>query len=328
MAGETKRGRSGPGGAPPPRATRLVTARYRPWWVRDLPVVLASALVVVLLLGHRLVPDVASLSVVVESFLPWLGLLVLPVGFAALVNRSRAGGIALVAPVLVWVLMFGAAFLPGPSATGEFRAITQNLDAANPRPAATVAALVRTRADLVAVQELSAPAATRALNGAYPHHLTVGTVGLWSRFPLSGGGPVDLDLGWNRALRANVATTWGSVKVYVVHLASVRPGADRARDRTLERLTTQVRSDPAAHLLLLGDLNTASTDRQLGRLVPPLRDAQREAGVGFGFTWPAVFPITRPDQLLYRGLTATSATVSRTGESDHRAASAEFRVTR
>ncbi|MGA8113159.1 MAG: endonuclease/exonuclease/phosphatase family protein [Actinocatenispora sp.] len=293
---------------------------------RDLVLVAASLLVAALLAGHRLVPAAGGLGTLVDSFLPWLGVLVLPLALAALLARSRLGLVALLAPVLVWSVTFGAAFLPQRAGTGQFRVVSQNVDADNTQPATTAADLANTRAGLVAVQELNSQVVPQVLDRTYRHHVTVGTVGLWSRYPITRTGPVDLGLGWNRALRAQVDTEWGQLAVYVVHLASVRPGVDGMRDRTLSRLTSQVRQDPAAHLLVLGDLNTASTDRQLGQLVPPLHDAQRDAGWGLGFTWPTQFPVTRPDQLLYRGLTATSASVIRTAGSDHRATTAEFRL--
>ena len=60
-------------------------------------------------------------------------------------------------------------------------------------------------------------------------------------------------------------------------------------------------------------------------LTPPLTDAQPAAGDGFGFTWPAEFPITRPDHILFRGMTATEAGVAPATGSDHRAAVASLR---
>jgi vancomycin resistance protein VanJ len=77
--------------------------------------------------------------------------------------------------------------------------------------------------------------------------------------------------------------------------------------------------------VVLGDLNTAPTDRVFTPLTRLLRDAQADAGRGFGFTWPASVPVTRPDHVLYRGLTPTDAGVLRTPASDHRAVTAGFR---
>lgn len=288
--------------------------------------VLAALLVAAVLAAHRAVPDVAGLGTAVDSFLPWLGLAVLPVALYAALARSRSGLLAVAVPVLVWAALFVPYLVPRAGGTPQLRAVTQNLAAGNPDQARTARQLVTTGADLVAVQELESAAAAGVLDRAYRHRLRVGTVGLWSRYPLRGGTPVDLGFGWNRALRAEAVTRWGTVTVYTVHLASVRPGVYAARDRTLGRLADRLAADRSPHLLVLGDLNTATTDRALDRLVPPLHDAARDAGGGLGFTWPAAFPMTRPDQLLYRGLTVTGAGTDHTAGSDHRAARAGFRV--
>ena len=102
-------------------------------------------------------------------------------------------------------------------------------------------------------------------------------------------------------------------------------GHTATRDETLAALASTVRADHAPRLVVLGDLNTATTDRVFGPLTRLLRDAQADAGQGFGFTWPAELPVTRPDHVLYRGLTPTAAGVLHTPDSDHRAVTAGFR---
>ena len=129
-----------------------------------------------------------------------------------------------------------------------------------------------------------------------------------------------------RALRSVVRTPQGDVTVYVVHLGSARPGQTASRDRSLSATRKLIDADTSKRILLLGDLNTATTDRGMDELIPPLANAQLEAGSGFGFTWPSEFPITRPDHILYRGMTAVSATVAPAAGSDHRAALATFRL--
>ncbi|MFF0102519.1 endonuclease/exonuclease/phosphatase family protein [Micromonospora sp. NPDC005257] len=86
-----------------------------------------------------------------------------------------------------------------------------------------------------------------------------------------------------------------------------------------------VRADSADRLVVLGDLNTATTDRVFDPLTRVLGDAQADAGQGFGFTWPAELPVTRPDHVLHRGLTSATAGMLRTPASDHRAVTAGFR---
>jgi vancomycin resistance protein VanJ len=122
-----------------------------------------------------------------------------------------------------------------------------------------------------------------------------------------------------------VAAPEGDLAVYVVHLGSARAGHTATRDETVAALAATVRADPADRLVVLGDLNTATTDRVFDPLTRLLGDAQAAAGQGFGFTWPAELPVTRPDHVLYRGLTPTTAGVVRTPDSDHRAVTAGFR---
>jgi vancomycin resistance protein VanJ len=49
-----------------------------------------------------------------------------------------------------------------------------------------------------------------------------------------------------------------------------------------------------------------------------MSDSRQAVGGGLGFTWPAVFPLTRPDHVLARGLTPVSDQALAAGGSDHR----------
>ncbi|OLZ59327.1 hypothetical protein AV521_45595 [Streptomyces sp. IMTB 2501] len=48
-----------------------------------------------------------------------------------------------------------------------------------------------------------------------------------------------------------------------------------------------------------------------------MHSAQDAAGDGFGFTWPAEFPVVRIDQVLFRGVEPGSASVLPANGSDH-----------
>jgi vancomycin resistance protein VanJ len=90
-------------------------------------------------------------------------------------------------------------------------------------------------------------------------------------------------------------------------------------------LVDRVRADASRQIVVIGDLNTASSDRVLSPLTNLLHDTQSSAGRGPGFTWPSAFPLTRPDHILFRGLTATQSTVVETSGTDHRAITAGLR---
>ncbi|MFD5248195.1 endonuclease/exonuclease/phosphatase family protein [Amycolatopsis sp. NPDC058340] len=278
---------------------------------RDVALAVPAAVSGALLAGHRLVPP--PVSALLDSFLPWLGLPVLVLVPLAVFLRSRAGTLAALLPVVAWSVLFVPDLAASPDGgSAEFRVVTANLGGR--ALAGSVA-----DAELVAVQELTdanRASVAAALDPGHPYKATVGTVGLWSRYPVSEVRRLDLGQGWPRALRARVRAPGGDVSVYAVHLASIRFGDSATRDRTLRTLAALVEADPSDRLLVAGDLNTASTDRLLAPLTTTLHDARE----GFGFTWPAVFPLTRPDHILTRGFRTVDASVLEGGDSDHRAA--------
>ncbi|WP_253866496.1 endonuclease/exonuclease/phosphatase family protein [Micromonospora sp. WMMA2032] len=295
---------------------------------RGLVLVACAVLLALLLVGHRAVPNVNGLGSLVDSATPLLGLGVPLLALAALLRRSRRALIAVLLPAVLWAGLYGRAWLP-PTAEADGAAVrvaSQNLRAGNPDPAATAGALAGAAPDLIGLQEVAdGERVASALAERYPHRAAVSTVALWSRWPIREAHGVDTGLGWDRALRAVVAAPQGDLVVYVVHLGSARAGHTATRDETVAALAATVRADPADRLVVLGDLNTATTDRVFDPLTRLLGDAQAEAGQGFGFTWPAELPVTRPDHVLYRGLTPTTAGVVRTPDSDHRAVTAGFR---
>lgn len=126
---------------------------------------------------------------------------------------------------MVWLHFFGGLLTDKHSDGGDLTVVTHNVNADNPDPARTAQALVGSGADLVALEEIPAGKAAvyeSGLKARYPYHARLGTVGLWSRYPLSQVRPVDIRLGWVRALRATATTPHGKVAVYVAHLPSVR----------------------------------------------------------------------------------------------------------
>ncbi|MET7501194.1 endonuclease/exonuclease/phosphatase family protein [Streptomyces microflavus] len=255
----------------------------------------------------------------VESFLPWSGVVVVLLFVVALVWRSGVGLVALLLPVAVWVQVFGGLLLPGPgSDTGarELVVVQHNVSDENLDPAGTARALVAAGGDLVALEEVVVPALAvyeGVLGGDYPHHVVHGTVGLWSKYPLA----EELEEGWSRGLRAVVRTPYGEVAAYVAHLPSVRVGAgglaSSPRDESARMLGDAVRGEEVRAVILMGDLNGTIDDRGLGPLTSQLNVAER----GFAFSYPADLPLARIDQVLARSATVGHIrTLPATG-SDH-----------
>lgn len=324
-----------------PRLRRAFRVAFRPGpWRRGLVLAVFALLLGLLLLLHARIPDRGGIGSLVESFLPWFGLGVPVLSAAALLRRSLSAVVALLLPVTVWLSLFGGLLgdksLPG----GHLTVTSHNVNADNLDPAGTARALAASDADLLALEEITPqakPSYERELAQAYPYHTVLGTVGLWSRLPLSDTAPVDIQLDYgplartktaavklpyNRALRTTVATDRGPLAVYVAHLGSVRvyPGEGfwtGDRDRGAQALAKAVAAEPNKRVVLLGDLNGTTGDRGLAGLTSPLDSAQDTAGDGFGFSWPARFPVARIDQILVRGVEPRSAWVRPATGSDH-----------
>jgi vancomycin resistance protein VanJ len=313
------------------RRQRVRHGRWRRGWVTAALAVLTAGV----LLFHRHVPNsVGNLGSLLETFLPWVGVAVPVLALAAVVRRSAVAGVALLAPALVWVMMFGELVLPGKGGgSHNLRVLSHNVDAGNPDHVGTARDLLAADADVVALEELTPDAFDvyqRAFVTRYPHQVKRSTISLWSRYPLAESASVDIGMGWTRALRAEVRTPDATVAVYVAHLASVRIGtsgftADQRND-TIASLGRRIADESRAGVVLMGDLNGTASDRSLAPITSGLRSAQGAAGDGFGFSWPANFPMARIDHILIRGVAPARAWVlPRTG-SDHRPVVADLRV--
>jgi vancomycin resistance protein VanJ len=314
-----------------PRGTRPADEGDGPQRHRRL---LAAAVVTLALLlaGHALVPRTLGAGGLVESFLPWLGLGVPVLAVVAVLRRAPGVGLALLLPAAVWSALFGPALLAdhGGEGGGDLRVVTHNLRVVNPDLRSSAAALLRVRPDLLALQEVNPagrPALAAVLDPVLRYHALHGRSGLWSRYPIRDQRWITLGPGQRSVLRVVVAAPSGPLAVWVAHPPRLRLGVAQPRDAELERLGRAVAADPVPRLLLVGDLNTASTDRALRPVERRLRSAQVDAGSGLGFTWPAPLPVLRIDHVFYRGLDAVDARVlGRTG-SDHRPVFADLRMT-
>jgi vancomycin resistance protein VanJ len=310
-----------------------VTLRNASWpgWV----IAALSATAAAMIVGHRYVPNTpGNVGSFIETFLPWLGLTAPVLLLTAWFTRSKLGGVAAALLMVVCLGTFGQLLLPGKGG-GEhnLRVLTHNVGVSNPDPAGTAGALIAAQPDLIALQEISESARSRygrALAGDFPYSVTRGTVALYSKYPLMASSEVDIGIGWTRALRAVVQAPGGRVAVYVAHLASVRVDTDGfssdQRNDTIVGLSESIAAERSERVILLGDLNGTAYDRELAPLTFGLESAQATAGFGFGFTWPAGFPLARIDHILVRGLSVTDARVLPATGSDHRPAVADLRL--
>jgi vancomycin resistance protein VanJ len=285
--------------------------------------VLALALAAILGL-HALVPEVFGMSLLVESVLPWLGIAIPILLILAFVSHAKGAVIAALVPALVWSVMFVPAIVPlawsAPAASADTLTIaSQNVEANSGTAAESATELAATGAQVIALQEMDSDARDQVaavLSDRYPYSYGIGTVGVWSTYPILNAQALDLGLGWQRAIAADLQTPTGLVSIYVIHAASARPGEHADRDTMLANLADYIPRDENERILMVGDFNAGSSDRNIAGLSSQLDEANQSGG-GFGFTWPAALPATRLDHVLQRGMQVTSNTTLRAGASDH-----------
>ncbi|MFC7989402.1 endonuclease/exonuclease/phosphatase family protein [Streptomyces pilosus] len=338
---ETDSGGSGPE-RPVSPFRRLVDRLGRGWrgdrrvWRRGLVLAACAALLALVMLGHSHIPNrIGNLGSLTETFLPWLGLFIPLLLVLALVRRSATALIATILPAAVWLNLFGGLLSDKNVPGGDLTVVTHNVNADNPDPARTARDVAAAGADVLALEELKAskvPAYESALAPAYKHHAVVGTVGLWSKYPLTDVKAVDIRLGWKRAMRATVSSPAGQVAVYVAHLPSVRVKMEagftaRQRDKSADALGEAIAGEPLPNVVLLGDLNGTMNDRALNAVTSQMRSTQGAVGSGFGFSWPASFPMARIDQILVRGAEPESSWTLPATASDHLPVAARVTLT-
>jgi len=295
-------------------------------WRRGLVLAALALLLALVMLTHGRIPNrIGNLGSLTETFLPWLGVFIPVLLALALVRRSASALIAVLLTGAVWLNLFGGLLTDKTGADGDLTVATHNVNADNPDPSGTARDVAASGADVLALEELTAsavPVYEKALASTYKYHSVQGTVGLWSKYPLGDVRPVDIKLGWTRAMRATVTAPAGPVAVYVAHLPSVRVKMKagftaRQRDKSANALGEAIADESLKQVVLLGDLNGTMNDRALNAVTSQMRSAQGAAGSGFGFSWPASFPMARIDQIMVKGIEpVTSWTLPATG-SDH-----------
>ncbi|MEU6214267.1 endonuclease/exonuclease/phosphatase family protein [Streptomyces sp. JL4002] len=323
---------SGNGGSEPEPSgsrfrRRLAGLRRDPGiWRRGLVLAAIAVLLCLVMVLHAELPnDVGNLGSLTETFLPWFGLAVPLLVAGAVLRRSATALVAVLLLTAVWLNLFGGLVTDKSGPGGNLVVATHNVDADNPDPRGTAESVARSGADVLALTELKGsvvPVYEQALAGTYKYHAVEGTVGVWSKYPLSGAAPVDIRMGWTRAMRATVATPQGPVAAFVAHLPSVRVKLNAGftanqRDNSADALGAALAAEPLKKVVLLGDLNGTMNDRALSEVTSQMRSTQGAAGDGFGFSWPAPFPMARIDQIMVRGVKPEASwTLPRTG-SDH-----------
>jgi len=247
---------------------------------------------------------------VINSVAPYLFLPVPFVLIVALLTRRWSLAVASMVPAAIFVMLFGQLFVPV-SARGAvveptvptLTIMTFNLHALNDGVDGIVAAISSSGADVVALQELEANVAARLLerlSDLYPYNDLIPNsgwngLGVLSKVPLR---PEQQRMGGTNRRNPQVVTLqlpWGDTTLVNVHNLSIPrtlpdwPSEITATVAHRERVARAIHDfsrQRSLPLIAVGDFNTTERSTAYETVVLTLKDSWREAGYGFGNTFP------------------------------------------
>jgi vancomycin resistance protein VanJ len=317
-----------------------------------LAVWLYGAGIVLWFLLHLVIGDRLGWLALVSTFAPYL-FWPLPFMLAVTLVAGRRAWLPMLLAVLVFAVEYGALFdfglLDRRPAEGEpVTILSFNTWGYSESPETAQAIVASGTPDIVLLQELSGEIAAvidRDLAGTYPYRLLepANRKGILSRYPLTdANGSLPSDVRWFTQA-AEVDVGGQRLTVYNVHLYATTVLSDLAAGRSVadglaggaaarEEQATALAQDVASRagpVIVAGDLNATDQSRAYALLTAHLDDAHRQAGSGFGHTFPAYrgsfhgLPIlpraVRIDMILYSSelQAVESRVVPEHGESDH-----------
>ncbi len=267
---------------------------------------------------------------------PWLAmLLLLAAALFALGRRPWLAASALVVGLLILIPV-----LPrlnpirwlSSSPPSDLRVLTFNTSTMNSDFNAIAKLIVRERADIVLLQQISDLTALKAQIDRVPGHFnyfsfpkyTAETV-ILSRYPLSQS--------QTYGNRTTSVAMIGMCKIRLWDLHAPHGQYTIEDQNTFFVIAAAAMYDEKLPLVVTGDLNSTEFNSAQAPLRGELQDAYAEAGIGFGFTFPsrvrrfgAFGPLFRIDHSFFRGLEPTSAwVVNDNAGSDHFGVMATFR---
>lgn len=244
-------------------------------------------------IGDRTWWSFAANSLLLYAFLP--APLVL---FIAARCRDRASWTIVGLSALLFVWHWGTLFVSKNQTSAPnahtIRVMTYNTLGFNPDTAGTIRAVQESDADIVAFQELAPEHATaleNAFSAKYPHRLMdarpgVTGCGILSRYPLRkiGNGPLD-GLPWIGTPMAAEIDVSGQRVQFVNFHTYAGPVYTQMREEQAQALADFAKTHPGP-LIFAGDLNATDQNEAHAIISRTMRDAWREAGWGFGHTFP------------------------------------------
>lgn len=250
-------------------------------------------------------PEWPGLFALVNSFAPFLFAPLPLVVVWAVFRRTRVTAMTGAVALATFAIVFGPLFVPRSTVAASGDAIevmTFNLGPYVAQPEAVAAAIAAEAADIVVVQELtlaSDKAIRAALARRYPYMVLEPDErgrGLLSRFPIEDVSWVQAD-GEERATLSATITAMG----HPIHLFAPHPNPPSIswlpglplpssldtgpQERQLLDIGRRAK-DAGGTVLVMGDFNMTDQTKAYAVLTETLRDAFREAGWGFGLTFP------------------------------------------
>ncbi len=273
-------------------------------WLFIAPCLVYTLGLLVFCVARAFFPEGIPLFSLLNAIFPFLFAPLVMTFPLALLTRSKGLLVGSFALLAVFVYTNGVLFLPRlpvASKTDSLRVMTFNIGAGPSAADDFVAAIEKQNADIVALQELTPDAAAllqRQLQKEYPYVL-VGprreTTGLLSRYPVlqsewsqpKGGGRAFLHavLDWQgRPIHFfAVHAPQPSIR-WFAHTIPLGLTTDRL-DRTVMSVIEAVDGADGSKIVA-GDFNMDDQTLAYARLTHVLGDSYREAGQGFGFTFP------------------------------------------
>lgn len=266
---------------------------------------------------------------------------------AALIVRARGALALLLLPISLFAYFYGPQLLPRGRVESEsprIRVLTFNAggNEGGGQTDPLIRLLRAERADLVALQET--PQATLAalatsLHAEYPHQIGTPDAATLSRFPILNASDFSLyEHGYlNQQMDVDIAGTL--ITLTNVHIRRPTTGLGLRgalswgssyeadwRDSQIEVLVSRIDSVVGAQVVT-GDFNQTEWSPSYPRLVGELQDSFREAGWGFGHTFPSnlawarwdiSLPLLRIDYVFHsRELLAREAHIGPASDSHH-----------
>lgn len=225
---------------------------------------------------------------------------------------------------------------PQPQGQASIRVLTINVEKDNRRVPGLMEEIRARNIDLVFMQEVKGgdqnPASRLARELEGWHVEVAGEVAILSKFDLSNvtttslrslAGRYILSVIVNAPKPFRAVTTHWSVPQFSKGLKGIE---HTMRSQELDYEDTEsVLESSSLPTIFGGDLNNPPRHSYSNRLSNSMKDAFSEAGTGFGYTYPASFPIIRIDHLFCSdGVHPRHAMVGPSFGSDHRSLIAEF----